>query len=106
MTTAEQLRRAAQIMRERGLARGTFEDDDGHVCVIGACWIAVGAHFEADMYGVKDGRGAQFPHDLMTPVTKAIGSDVISSWSDELGRTTEQAADALERAAAIAEATS
>ena len=41
MKPHEELRRAAQIIREQGWARGTFQDYCGRVCISGACGVAI-----------------------------------------------------------------
>ena len=41
MTISEILRKAADVLRERGHCKGTYEDDAGHVCAIGAIRVAM-----------------------------------------------------------------
>lgn len=80
---AERLRRAAQIIRERGWCQGEIEDRRGRVCLINAMALA----------------------DVNTPtaqdrVKAATGNPTwLHEWNNARGRTAAEVIDALERAA-------
>jgi len=66
-TTAENLRKAASLLRERGHCKNALEDDDGRLCMIGAWNLAVLGHSKStpSRHGcadvIMDIVGEQFP---------------------------------------------
>ena len=82
--------RAAEIMRERGFAKGTGQDDDGNVCTGGAMAWAV-----YERMGGEDVRV-----DLMK-MAKEMDLDefAVPFWNDAPGRTQEEVIDRLEQTA-------
>lgn len=101
--SAETLRKAAQVLRERGLAKGYYRDESGCVCIKGALRIAHGGDvglpetfddYVADLMVVARG---------VIPGTVNVGGfahDAITVWNDEPERTAEEVIAALEAAAA------
>lgn len=59
--TAKTLRKAAGIVRERGLATGRYEDEEGRVCAKGALRLAHG--YEATPRYVEDFPGPEYLSD-------------------------------------------
>lgn len=81
------LLRAAEIIRMGGLCRGVWEKDGAH-CLVGAYWKA------------KYGGWEKRPKDEnLYEVGKIVGIKSPHVWNDALGRTAEEVAEALERAA-------
>lgn len=53
MITAEQLRKAAQLIVINGWTRGTREDKDGRLCPVGALFKAIHGHAWAHFNGYR-----------------------------------------------------
>ena len=90
--SAETLRKAAAIVRQRGLAKGTFEDAAGRVC----------AHRSLRMVNPGAGGATEMRADLRA-VFRVIDSISILTWSDLPTTTAEDVAAAFERAAELVE---
>lgn len=104
------LRQAAMHIRVRGHCRGRYEQrpEDGYgVCLFGAMNLALA--------GSPSAHGRAFDHPAYEPACKALRSALdlrevvgetvgIVAWNDRSCRTSNDAVDALERAAEIAEA--
>lgn len=94
--TQRVLRKAAQIVRERGLVTSRFVTSDGSVC--GVCAIAIAEGRMTDLNdwepwhtdAARDGETGQFFRHF-------IGGTKIDAWV--MGRTAEEVASALEAAA-------
>lgn len=81
------LLKAAEIVRERGLCQGTFIGRDGSICTVEAIW---GATRGTENFVPALRRFADF---------MGLGINRVAVWSDAPGRTAEEVASALERAA-------
>lgn len=104
MRTAEILRRSAQVIRRRGLAKGKAERADGSVCALGAIAVAVGGVPEELAYGEH---GVSVPFDSASGAltnylrTGEEGRFVhVPTWSDRRTTTQEDVAATMEKAAA------
>ena len=108
--TAAVLRRAAGIVRERGWCRGTQQDELGRVCALGALNIALSGHvysfrgpFRLDGWQPSNHPGMDAAcHALY----EAIGDDTfwcIPHWNNQPGRTADEVAQMLDRAALLAD---
>jgi hypothetical protein len=99
--TPELFREAAQIIRERGLAREKLVKPDGTVCLMGACGIA--AHLpdlDEAAYMTQVHRAlAETIENRDVPLTDFAFS-IVSQHNDYELEDAEQAAQLLERAAA------
>lgn len=91
--SAETLREAAAIVRERGWTQGAYVDDDGRVCIEGAICEALGGP-----------RPAVVPFapfvDADEELRAVIGYVSPVEWNDAPERTADEVIAALEAAAA------
>lgn len=103
MRTPEELaaiyRRAAEVVRNRGLARGILQERDGRVCAIGALCLATDRNFVDDQV------------EIMIPVARQVGwpdwggalasspFTAIGHWNDHQANGPEDVAQMFERAA-------
>lgn len=96
--SAETLRKAAAIVRERGLAKGSYVRPDGRVCAEGALCMALGGSGRpSGLY--PNSKYREFV--LAADVLKAhIGNVPVTVWNDADERTEEDVAAAFEAAAA------
>lgn len=110
--TAKLLRKAAQVLRERGWCQGDYVDDKGCLCVYGACIVASGIEAKPanSIKRFEDWAIVRKAEDLVAePLRKAAGVDdsfsrtSVNDWNDDPARTVDEVLDALERAAVIAE---
>ncbi len=92
----ERLRAAARIVRERGLARGRFEDDEGRVCAYGALRIALAGTVEVDW---RVHKWSAFRADESALKDSIDRRQSITKWSDHPDRTADEVAAAFEAAA-------
>ncbi len=95
------LLRAADIVRERGLAKHRLEDDFGHVCIHGAIRIAACGHSNGSGgIGPKEIESCQALCDYLrqTGVENVYGYGA-AEWNNEPGRTADEVIAALEGAA-------
>lgn len=98
--TATLLMSAARILRERGLARGTYEDGDGSVCALGA----MSAAYCGDPANLQSSESGAY--DLVRAVSADLHLDSVPSgmrlrlaaWSDE-ARDADTVASQFERTA-------
>lgn len=95
MTPAEVLRKAADVIRERGWCRRQYVDADNSVCVYGALNLAAGhgPSFEGDDPSV----------DIAArTLTRLLDNDLVS-WNDSEACTADEVVAALKEAAELAE---
>ena len=99
---------AAKILRDRGHCKGKLQDDDGHVCAIGAINVAVGgdAFFNAN-------DGTEELIEIRDRTISAVGSNLpiqdgefdlrsrVALWNNDCSRTAEQVIHAIEHSAGI-----
>lgn len=91
MAPEDLLLAARDIMRERGLARFTFEDDDGSVCLAGAIKVASSGHaYGTHCHKALGALGAVCSERYATGVSDANDSCIV---------TLDEACDVLEAAA-------
>lgn len=94
--SAATLRKAAAVVRERGLAKGTLEDSDGRVCGFGAVHVALtGAAGLCTTFRECGKADAAF---------RGVTGRGLNFFSDDPSVTAEDVARALEAAAARMEA--
>ncbi len=88
--------RAAELIAERGLARGRYEADDGAICAKGALRLAI----LGDAWTVEFGKGyrAALYIEVRTRLVEQVGG--IELWSDNSSRA--QVIAGLHHAAALA----
>lgn len=96
---------AAMIMRSSGLARGTFHDTLGRVCVRGAIHVYLAKAdlpFDegSDVWDEKVEEIESLVRAVL-PVMKIENTEPISTWNDLLCNSADEAADLLERAAGV-----
>jgi hypothetical protein len=93
--TSEVLRKAGDVLRERGWHQGWFYNrETGAVCVLGACHLAVS--------GCPDSNAAiQFLGPLDTVIDASLGGGR-AFWNDAEGRTADDAIQALDAAYVLA----
>ena len=94
MSPAEVLRKAADVIRERGHCKGHYERH-GSVCIFGALNV------------IETGNALEPPPDITESerwLRKALGGDSVTLFNDAPERTAEEVIAALEKAAALAEA--
>jgi hypothetical protein len=87
--SAATLRRAAQIVRERGWTQGRYEEEDGRMCVEGAMSLAHGYQAPAGNCDVVA--------DLFA--LRQVTLENVVDWNDAPERTAEDVIAALEAAA-------
>lgn len=92
-------------MRSRGLARGTFHDTLGRVCVRGAIHVylakaALPFDEGSDVWDDKVEEVEALVRAVL-PVMKIEDTEPISTWNDLLCESAEEAAELLERAAGV-----
>ena len=75
MNAAEIARKAAQIISERGLAKGKLIDEDGRVCNNGALLLAMGLPVEIIFEGNAVPWGYHIPWNVITDTEMAILKD-------------------------------
>lgn len=85
--------RAAEILRERGMAKGIGEDENGNVCAGGALLRAA-----VERVGIAEGvrrsvDGPKIAEDMELP------EPVVQLWNDAPGRTQDEVIERLEFAA-------
>lgn len=82
--------RAAEVMRERGFARGTGEDDDGSVCTGGAMAWAVAERMGTDNVRVNLVNMAR---------EMELAEYAVPIWNDDPARTQDEIIERLEATA-------
>lgn len=95
MKTSELLRKAADVMKERGYCVGELEDKDGRVCALGAMYIAQFGTVDYTEY-LQEGM-----YDTMCQVIPPTHG--IASWSNAVGK--DEVLKGFERGIAFAETT-
>jgi hypothetical protein len=93
VTAAEVLRKAAEVIRERGLASGRYESESGAVCMFGAVNFVLTGH-------------ANLPSDNLAPeraLKDFFGYGSVIGFNDTPGRTADEVIAALLKAAELAE---
>jgi hypothetical protein len=106
-TTKEILLGAAQVIRERGLCKGVFEDDKGCLCTWGAINVANGLHANGwTPIGDSIERGAKRyaeAFDALETLREFLGGKEVGvvDWSDAPERTPEEVITTLEKAAEV-----
>ena len=94
------LLRAAEIVRERGLAKWQLEDTDGRVCIHGAIRIAAYGHSAGAGIGPEEIESCQaLCKYLRQTDAKGIHGYGAAEWNNEPGRTADEVIAALEGAA-------
>lgn len=96
---AQVLRRAVEIIDERGWCQGEYEDGAGRVCARGAIHVAIGGAPYVDPLSLEKNK---FIWEVRCLVVDLIGEG-LAVWNDEPGRTVEQVRHALLTAATAAE---
>jgi hypothetical protein len=86
---------AAQIIRERGLAKNTLEDDEGRVCLVHAIILAVNLN-GGDVRGARKYDLQKAVRDELR-VTDEFG---LVYWNNQPERTQDEVIELLERVAA------
>lgn len=106
LTVPDVLRRAEQVIAERGWCQEDFTDDTGAVCARGAINLVVAGDPE-------EGENHEAYNPLAVAATKAVAAYLnrqwpsdVSDWNDEEGRTESEVRAALLAAAQQAEAAS
>lgn len=101
LTVASGLREAARLIREHGLAQGSYTGPGGVLCAKGAICRAFAVSF-----GAGDGTFTDSPVSRalaavrsLVPAASALGYDALVVWNDTPGRTGQEVAAMLEAAA-------
>lgn len=109
-TTAQILTRAAAIIGERGHTQGTYIDQHGRVCAIGAIRVATaeaagvtGATLQVAAAGQLnladwDTAASAAGHDAVDAAQRTAAESILV-WNDRPGRTTHEVQALLRRAA-------
>ncbi len=98
MTTADIIRRAAQLIVDRGLAKGTLEDSDGRLDVWGALAVAAGGRPWNLSDPLVDGADYAIRHVLSR---RGHAQRSVAAWNDLPGTHQGTAVAVLLDAAAI-----
>ena len=98
---ADTLRRAAAAVRERGLAKGRYQDAENRVCTFGA--LALACFGDVRTFAAESGE----VESIAAEVAREAGVPIyrLSEWNDAPERTADEVIAALEAAAARLEAT-
>ena len=99
MTISEILRKAADVLRERGHCKGTYEDDAGHVCAIGAIRVAKFGN-SITTGGVEYYGALEFFEEYLS---EEFGAISVPEFNDASVRTPETVIAVLNSAARMAE---
>lgn len=94
------LRAAARLIEERGLACGTFKDEDGRVCALEALIEASPTETDGEFNLARSGE-----FNLARRALRSVVGPHIAKWSDAAARagTPSTVIDGLRRAAELAE---
>lgn len=98
------LRAAARLIEERGLACGTFKDEDGRVCALEALIEASPTETDGEFNLARRAlRSVEF--NLARSALRSVVGPHIAKWSDAAARagTPSTVIDGLRRAAELAE---
>ena len=91
------LSKAADLVEDRGLAKGRIRNQAGQYCVLGAIGQAVRAEFDGELGSLPAAM------DLYNASTKAVenhlGFGLLSVWNDEAQRTETDVVRVLRQAA-------
>ena len=110
-TTPEILRKAAEVVRERGLYKGSMlapSAIDGPCCTYAALFLAAGAEqvmneFTGSHYLYPTGISLGAIDPTRAFLEKTVGTKHLPSWNDRPERTLEEVTAALRTAADMAE---
>ena len=93
MTPVKVLRKAKGLLEKRGLAKGTYENYRGALCMLAACGVA------------EYGRPGDPSSDVISLLKQATNPKAVylHTWNDAKSRTKKQVLAAFDRAIAIAE---
>ena len=92
MRASEVLRKAGDVLRERGWCQGDFGDAAGRVCVYGCIGVAIN--------GVPEDQEGSRPYSHY--LEAAVDSIWAEIWNDKTGRTEDDARVALDAAYVMA----
>ena len=99
--SAETLRKAAEIVRERGLAKGFFVTSSGSVCAEGAIVLALGG--TGSPLRLRGAALGEFCASV-NALKPVIGGAPLTWWNDSRHRTADEVITAFEMAATNLEA--
>lgn len=111
MTPQETLFKAADIIEERGHAKGYYATNDGRVCAIGAMRLATGGKITPfrggvtvsnyDFVDVSEGIRVmgKYLRDHAEDYGYSVFSDAVHRWNDDPNTTAEQVIDVMRKAA-------
>lgn len=92
MDAADALEQGAELIAQRGLAKGVYEDLDGRLCFLGALREALVMDVPHRVSWEMQGTTAYV--DAHGAAAKYLGT-AASKWNDEPGRTAEEVVDVM-----------
>lgn len=90
MKTSEVLRKAGDMLRERGWFQGWFVSDDGAVCLAGACNRAFAEPVKTT------------PSEIFLPIETVLDGMPVAVWNDDPQRRLEEVLEAVDAAYVLA----
>lgn len=93
MNNVEILTRMKEILMDRGWCRGSFKNEDGTVCLMGAI---TRTELLREMYTSRPYSTINLLEEPLDALREQMGEDSVLRWNDKAGRTFNEVIDLLD----------